>query len=137
MHLQPRIHFGSSSGRRLIKRGEQRHDLQCRYERGREDAEQGEPISTADQEVEQHDAPADEDEHLKEIREGTSAMLLSTQIKKRALEGETQGHGRKMPAALLPSTCLQSDDRMNHPAYKSEGGEHEKETGGFHGEIQK
>lgn len=113
---------------------EQGDELNGGDEGGGEDAEEGEAVGGTDEEVEQDDAPADEDEDFEKVGEGASGDGLATEVEEGRLEGKAGHHWQEVPVALLPGSCLDGHHGMHQPAEEGEGGQDEQETVVFHEE---
>ena len=125
--LQPGIDglAGRHGTAEAVEPGERGEDFQHAHQRGGEHAQGRKPVGVADDEVKEHQRPAEEDDDLEEIRQRAAAPELAPGDEKLRLQHEAQtvedevDAGRKSPARAerghrVDEACHEHQRRQHH-----------------------
>ena len=114
------------------KAAHKRRHLHDGDQRCREHPEQRQPEGRANEEIQQHNAPGDEDHDVRQAADGALPYLLPAQVDEAGLQSKTQRHEHKLRPRLLPRTRLERQQRLHDRAHKDERGGKKQLLGGRH-----
>src|ERR1041385_7686903 len=130
--FQPGIRQQSERVPNINWRDESKRLNQDNQRRG-DGAHEREPVSRSDQQIDERNRPRHENEHLKQVRQGTTAKHVASDGQERGLKDETESDRDKVKPGRAKNSGTHGHHASNNGGKKTKRRDNEKLT--IHGRL--